>query len=172
MQSKLTQAERIVGRRYQGNLLYRARPVVPLRLYHRHFRRLHRDSLNEIVFRQALLAYRLAGRYVIRAVLFDRHVGAINISGTGVGESHLPSIVQAQQAMCERPIRHNLQLCFRAFDSPEIATVLLDRIAQVHPVGMVVGHPDLLHGRNIRDTQMKVRCLDRPRLHVVLDVLG
>ena len=65
---------------------------------------------------------------------------------------NLPSVVQTQNALGQRPISNNLQLRLSAFNGSKIPSMLLHRITQMHPVRMVIRHPDLLHGRDISNT--------------------
>ncbi len=107
---------------------------------------------------------------MVRALFlhFDRAV--IHVYGTRA-KRELPAIIEREHAVGQRPVGDDLELRLGALDGPQIASMLLDRVGQVHPVRMLVCHPDLFHARDIGDPQMKMGRLNRARFHKILNVL-
>ncbi len=150
MQRQLTQTERVVSIGRERDFLDRTRAIVPLGPDEHDLRWFHRACRNEIILGDALHVSAIAHGDVIGPILlyFDRAVRDISRSG---GEGDLPTIIKRENAVRQGPIGDHLELRLSPFDRSQVTAVLLNIVAEVHPLGMMVRHPDLFHGGDIGD---------------------
>ena len=147
-----------------------ARTVVARGPVDRDLRRLRLVGGDEVVLREAHRLAFIGGGDVIRAVLL--HVDrALVLVAVAARQMDGLAVIEREHPVLQGPVHLHLERRVSPFDRAQIARVLLNLRLHSGPLRIVVGHLHLLHGRQIHHAHFVVRRDQRPRGHVVLDIL-